>query len=334
MRAMVIDEFGPPEVIHPAEVAEPSPGPGQVLIEVAASSLNPVDAKIRSGKLRDIAPPRPAILHGDVAGTVAAVGEGVSAFVPGDAVYACAGGVGRWQGALARYMVADARLVAHAPGNLPLEQAAVLPLVTITAWEALIDKAGVGPGQDVLVYGGSGGVGSVGVQLARWKGARVVATAGDDGKADAVRALGADEVVDYHAMDAAGMAARFTDGRGFDVVFDTVGGAHLAEAFAAAAYNGTVVTTSSRVEQDLSPLHARGLSLHVVFMLIPLLHGVGLERHGRILREVAALVEQGRLRPLLDDHTFGFSEAAAAHAHWEAGRARGKVGLHQDLVRA
>jgi len=240
--------------------------------------------------------------------------------------------VGPWQGALARYMLADARLVACAPASLPLAECAALPLVTITAWEALVEKARVQATDTVLVYGGTGGVGSVGVQLAKWRGARVVATVGSDSKADAVRALGADAVENYHSNSAEALVQRYTDGRGFDLVFDTIGGAHLAEAFAATALNGTVVTTSARVAQDLSLLHARGLSLHVVFMLIPLLHGLGLAGHGEILRQAAALVDTGRLRPLLDARRFGFSEVAAAHAHWEAGAATGKVLLENDLA--
>lgn len=142
----------------------PQTRPGHVLIRVRASSVNPVDYKIRSGM--PIAPDFPAVLHGDVAGEVVEVGEGVSDFAVGDAVYGCAGGVSGTQGALAEYMLADARLLAPKPSNLSMEQAAALPLVGITAWEGL-ERTRVIAGANVLVHGGTGGVGHMALQLAR-----------------------------------------------------------------------------------------------------------------------------------------------------------------------
>jgi len=329
---MIIEEFGEAGVFRQGEVPEPEPGPGQVLIRVAASSVNPVDTKIRNGRLQSIAPPLPAILHGDVAGTIAAVGEGVTELCEGDAVFACGGGVGRWQGALAEYMLTDAAWVARQPVSLTLEEAAALPLVAITAWEALIDKADVQAGETLLVVGGTGGVGHVGLQLARWRGAKVIASASSPEKAEHALQLGADAVVDLRAESIEAIVAEHTGGHGFDLILDTVGGEHLHDSFRATRLNGRLATTAIRTTLDLSEVHARALSLHAVFMLIPLLHGIGMAHHGAILREVARLVDDGRLRPLLDDHRFGFSEVAEAHRFLERGQAVGKVVLVNDLV--
>lgn len=177
MQAYVINQFGDATVFQASEVATPENQPGHVLIRVAATSVNPVDYKIRSGAVADIAPEFPAILHGDVAGVVEAVGENVEQFKLGDEVYACAGGVKGLGGALTEYMLADADLVAKKPHSLTMAEAAALPLVSITAWEGLIDRAKIRPGQTVLVYGGTGGVGHVGIQLAKWAGAKVYTTA-------------------------------------------------------------------------------------------------------------------------------------------------------------
>jgi NADPH2:quinone reductase len=303
-------------------VAEPALKPGHVLIKVAATSLNPIDAKIRGGL--PIAPALPAILHGDVAGTVSALGEGVSDLEVGGEVYGCAGGVRGTGGALAELMLADARLLAPKPRTLSLRESAALPLVAITAWEAL-ERAGVKAGDHVLVHGGTGGVGHVAVQLAKARGARVTATVRRDDAVLQAEKLGADAVVDTSKESVADYVGRLTGGAGFDVVVDTIGGASLDEAFAAAAINGRVSATAARSTHDLSPLHAKGLSLHVVFMLIPMLHDKDRQRHGRILAEVAALVDAGKVKPLIDPHPFTLATVADAHRHFEAGRARGKI---------
>ncbi len=171
--------------------------PGHVLIRVAATSVNPVDFKIRAGVVKDIAPDFPAVLHGDVAGVIEVVGEGVNAFKPGEEVYACAGGVKGLGGALAEFLLADATLVARKPKSLSMREAAALPLVSITAWEGLIDRAKVQAGQNVLVYGATGGVGHIAIQLASWAGAKVFATASSDEKMASARELGADVVINY-----------------------------------------------------------------------------------------------------------------------------------------
>lgn len=329
MQAYVIDRFGKPDVFKKVELPQPEIAPSQVLIRVKATSVNPVDCKIRSGKAAALAPDFPAILHGDVAGIVEAVGANVTQFQPGDEVYGCAGGVKGMGGALAEFMVADVRLIARKPRSLNWQQAAALPLVTITAWEGLIDRAKVTVNQKVLVYGGTGGVGHMGVQLAKWAGATVYATVSSAEKARLVTELGADYAIDYRQQSVEEYVNEHTSGKGFDVVFDTVGNDHLPTAFQAAALNGIVVTTASRSSQDLSLMHAKGLTLHVVFMLIPLLHNLGREHYGEILTWLAQIIERGQVKPLLARNSFAMAEIAAAHQLLESGKAIGKVTLLQ-----
>ncbi len=332
MKAIVIKQFGEPAVFQTTEVPVPEITPGHILIRVAAASINPVDMKIREGVVADIAPDFPAILHGDVAGVVEVVGEGVTRFKVGDEVYGCVGGVKGTAGTLAEYVLADANLVAHKPRSLSLTEAAALPLISITAWEGLIDRAQVQSNQKVLVYGGTGGVGHIGVQLAKWSGAKVYALVSSDEKATIARQLGADVTINYRQTPVEEFVAEYTNGKGFDVVFDTVGNDNLQNAFKAAKLNGTVVSLVSLSQQDLTLLHAKGLTLHLVYMLLPLLCGVNRAYHGKILTKVAQLVDQGQVRPLLDTKTFSFAEIAAAHAYASSGLAIGKVVLEQSLT--
>jgi NADPH2:quinone reductase len=329
MKVQAIAQFGDPSVFQTMDLPRPEIIPGHVLIRVAATSVNPVDFKLRRGAMPAIAPAFPAVLHGDVAGVIEEVGEGVTAFKPGDEVYACAGGFKGMGGALAEYMLADADLVALKPRSLTMKEAAALPLVAITAWESLINRAKIQPGQTVLIHAATGGVGHIGIQLAKWAGAKVFTTASNARKLAIARNIGADIAIDYRQQTVEDYVAEYTSGKGFDVVFDTVGKDNLDKSFAAAALNGTVVSISSRSTHDLSPLHAKGLSLHVVFMLIPLLHQIGRSQHGKILFNIAKLVDQGVIRPLLDPKLFSFSEVAAAHQYAESGQAVGKVTLEQ-----
>lgn len=329
MKAYVIKQFGAPSVFQPIDIAKPEVQPGYVLVRVAATSVNPVDYKVRSGAVADIAPEFPAVLHGDVAGVVESIGKNVSNFQPGDEVYACAGGVKGLGGALAEYMLADADLVAKKPQSLTMGEAAALPLVSITAWEGLIDRAKVRPGQTVLVYGGTGGVGHIGIQLAKWAGATVYAVVSSAEKGVIARRLGADEVINYREQSVEEYVAQYTDGKGFDVVFDTVGDNHLQTAFKAAALNGTVVSLVSLSQQDLTLLHAKGLTIHLVFMLIPLLHGTSRAAYSKILSKLAHLVDSGIVRPLIDSEPLRFSEVTVAHQRAESGQAIGKVVLTQ-----
>jgi NADPH2:quinone reductase len=331
MEAMCIPSFGGPEVFERRRLPRPEPGPGEVVIRVAASSVNMIDVKIRSGQVPDLAPELPAVLHGDVAGTVEAAGQGVDHLQAGDTVFACAGGVAGIPGALSPFMAADADLVALAPQTLSPEQAAALPLVSLTAWEALMDKARVQPGHRVLVHGGTGGVGHIGLQLAKEAGAEVHVTASSREKLEQALRLGADKGINYRESSVEAYVRDMTGDAGYDAVFDTVGGDNLDRSLQAAGLNGCVVSTVTRSSHDLSPLHSKALSLHAVFMLIPLLYGLGRKRHGEVLKGAAQLVDSGRLRPLIDKASFPFSRVGEAHAFVASGRHEGKVVLVNDL---
>ena len=328
MTAWVIDDFGGPEIFERRTIDVPELHPHKVLVRVHATSVNPVDYKIRRGDAEPLCPPRPATLHGDVAGIVEAVGEDVTAFSEGDAVYGCAGGFSNApHGALADYMPCDARLLAPMPESLSFREAAALPLVTLTAWEALIDKVDVGDGDHVLVHGATGGVGHVGIQLARWRGAEVATTASSQHKLDISADLGADTLINYQTEPVADYVERSADGRGFDVVFDTVAGENVRTSVHAARLNGQIATVGAPAEGALRPAYGSGLSVHFVSMLIPMLYGEGRARHGEILRQAATLVEDGHLRPLVDEEAFTFDEIGEAHAYAEAGEQIGKVAM-------
>lgn len=326
MRAMTISGFGGPEVFQETSVPIPELKKGHVLVRVKASSVNPVDVKIRSGMLAAIAPDAPTILHGDIAGIVEKVGEGVTEFEEGDLVYGCPGGVKGCGGALAEFILADAACLALLPEKMDFATAASLPLVGITAWEGMYDRGNVSAGSTVLVHGGAGGVGNVAVQLAVAAGAKVFSTVSSAEKAAVVKSFGATPI-NYKTKSVADYVQTHTEGKGFDLVFDTVGGDNVANCFEAAAVSGTVVSISTRTTADLSPLHAKGLSLHVVFMLIPLLYKKGRERHGEILTELSALIESKKIKPLLDKNRFSFAEVGKAHALLESGSAVGKIVL-------
>jgi len=327
MHAMVIRKFGGPEVFEPASVPVPDILPGHVLIKVAASSLNPLDVKIRSGSAPALAPSFPAILHEDVAGTVVAVGDGVTQWAIGDAVYGCAGGVRQTQGALAEFMLADARLIARKPEGISLETAALFPLAVITAWEAVMAPGFIRPGNKVLIHGASGGVGHLAAQLARLQGAFVFGTVTSRQKAEIAREYGTDIVIVAGEQPIADTVAQYTGGKGFDAVIDTIGGAHLAESFEAVKPEGSVCTINARTTLDIGPMHQKALTLRVVFMLLPLLNGEGRERHGDILTRVSELIQSGALRVHPADRIFGFDEVAEAHRYYETHQAVGKISL-------
>ena len=225
MKAMIIRRHGEPSVFRAAEIPVPRIGPSQVLVRVAATSVNSVDWKIRKLGL-PLSPDLPAVLHGDVAGVVEAVGTDVDGLSGGDEVYGCAGGVKGSGGALAEFMACEAGFLAPKPTNLSMVEAAALPLVCLTAWEGLVDGADVGLGQMVLVHGGAGGVGHVAVQIAVAREARVYATVSGPEKAAVVRGYGAIPI-NYRKESVEGYVDVHTGGADFDIVYDTVGGDNL-----------------------------------------------------------------------------------------------------------
>ncbi|MEV7323172.1 zinc-dependent alcohol dehydrogenase family protein [Streptomyces sp. NPDC093970] len=322
MRAVVLEEFGSPLVLR--DIEKPTAGPGQALVRIGASGVNPLDAKIRAGKAAHARRTLPAVLGLDLAGVVEEVGAGVDGLAPGDEVFGMTGGVGDLQGSLAEYAAVDARLLARRPSSLGVREAAALPLVFITAWEGLVDRARVRAGQKVLVHGGAGGIGQVAVQIARARGAEVFATASAP-RLPVVEGLGATPI-DYAATSVDEYVAEHTGGEGFDVVLDTVGGPVLDASFnAVRTYTGHVVSALGWGTHSLAPLSFRGASYSGVFTLLPLLTGRGREHHGEIMREAAALAEAGSLTPVLDPRRFGLTDVADAHAAVESGTARGRI---------
>ncbi len=323
---MVATGFGGPEVFELKAILRPEPGPGEVLVRVRASSVNPIDTKIRRGALAALAPD-PLVLGCDGAGEVVAAGSG-SRWQPGDRIMACGGGVTGHPGALAEYQVIDASLCAPCPEGLSWEACAALPLVSLTADEGLT-RGGVHAGQRILVHAGTGGVGQMVIQLAKERGAEVWTTVSTPEKAALARQLGAHGVIFYRDQTVPDYVREATSGAGFDVVFDTVGGDNVAKSFEAVGVGGTVVSISTRTTTDLSPLHAKGISLHVVFMIIPLLYNKPGQRaaQGQTLARISQLAAAGTIKPLLDPHVFPFEQAGAAHALLESGRAIGKITL-------
>jgi NADPH:quinone reductase-like Zn-dependent oxidoreductase len=293
------------------------------LVRIAASGVNPLDTKIRAGVAAHARHPFPSILGIDLAGTVVAVGPEVTAFSEGDEVYGMTGGVGGVQGSLAEYAAVDAALLARKPKNLGMRDAAALPLIFITAWEGLVDRARVRSGQNVLIHGGAGGVGHVAVQLARSVGARVFAT-GSAKSLAYIRGLGATPI-DYGAATVEQYVAEHTGGAGFDLVYDNVGGATLDASFNAIARFGHVVSALGWGSHALAPLSFRGGTYSGVFTLLPLLTGEGRAHHGEILREATRLVEAGKLQPRLDPRRFALANVDEAHAAIENGSAKGKI---------
>ena len=327
MKAQVIKKFGDPSVFELVDVPKPMLKQGHVLIKVYASSVNQIDCKIRSGAVPALSPEFPAILNGDVAGVIDSIASDVKNFKVGDEVYGCAGGLDGTPGALAEFMLADARLLAKKPTILSMAEAAALPLVTITAWEALFKKANLTANKNVLIHGGVGGVGHIAVQLAKSCGAKVYTTVLKNEDISLAKSFGADEVINAKEEDVEKYVARLTQGAGFDVVFDTVGGGNLDRSLFAAAMNGSVVTTVARSTHDLTPMHNKALSLHVVFMLLPILTGIGREEHGDILSRITEIANPGKLKPLVDPHQFTLEQISDAHMLLESGKARGKVVL-------
>lgn len=306
------------------DMPRPVAAPGEVLVRIVAAGLNPLDAKIRAGKADHARHPAPAIPGIDMAGIVEEVGDGVTTFAKGEAVYGMTGGVGGIQGSLAQFAAVDARLIARAPSNLPLAETAALPLGFITAWEGLVDRAALREGQSLLVHGGAGGVGSMAVQLGVALGAKVVAT-GSAGQVDIITAMGA-SFVDYRVASIDEIIAAYTEGEGFDVVYDTLGGAMLDASFVAARrYGGHVVSSLGWGTHALAPLSFRAATYSGVFTLMPLLSGNGREHHGEIMAEATRLAEAGKLRPVLSSQRFDFAEANAALDLVESGGSSGKV---------
>lgn len=325
MQAAIFERYGRP--FRVTTISRPEPGPGEVLVRIRASGINPLDLKIHDGTAAHARQPPPGILGLDMAGIVEALGPGVTGFKVGDEVYGMVGGVGGIQGTLAEFAAVDPDLLAPKPTNLSFREAAVLPLVVITAWEGLVDRMQVGPGHTLLVQGGAGGVGTAVVQLGCHFGADVFAT-GSESSREVIERAGAtfidsrDPVVDY--------LGRLTGGRGFDLVYDTVGGAALDASFEAVKKFGHVASALGWGKHLLAPLSFRAASYSGVFTLLPLLTGEGRRHHGEILRRVARIVEAGRLKPRVSEERFTLETAFSAYQATAVHRSRGKIAVDID----
>lgn len=304
-------------------VAKPLPGPNEVLVRIKASAVNPLDLKIRAGQAAHARQPLPAILGIDLAGVVEAVGSEVRHFRQGDEVYGMTGGVGGVPGSPAEFAAVDADLLANKPASLTIREAASLPLIFITAWEGLVDRAKIHHGQRVLIHGGAGGVGHIAIQLARAFGADVFAT-GSAASKDLIENLGA-TAIDYRAGSVEAYVAAHTSGKGFDIVYDTVGGATLDASFNAVARCGHVVSALGWGTHALAPLSFRAGTYSGVFTLLPLLSGEGRAHHGEILREAAHLAESGKIKPRVDPRRFSLATIGAAYGAIEAQTTAGKI---------
>jgi NADPH2:quinone reductase len=329
MKAIEMREVGGPDVLVEAERAVPVLStPTDLLVRLKAAGVNPVDTKIRS---RGVFVPDglPAVLGCDGAGVVEAVGESVSRFTPGDEVWFCHGGLGGPRGNYAEYALVDEAIAQPKPGAIDFVHAAAAPLVLITAWEALFDRAKLSADKTVLIHAGAGGVGHVAIQLARLAGARVCTTVSTPQKADFVHSLGAEYAINYQEEDLVDAVMNWTEGKGVDVAFDTVGPEVFASTIPAMAHYGDLVTILQPAP-DLDWKEARNRNLRVGFelMLTPMLGDLPEARahQGEILRRCAEWIDADRLRIQVSE-TFPFEQAADAHVRIEEGHTQGKLVL-------
>jgi NADPH:quinone reductase-like Zn-dependent oxidoreductase len=312
-----------------SEIDLPPVGDREVLVKVKASGTNPLDVKIRTGTAPHAKVKLPAILGIDLAGIVESVGMAVTDFKPGDEVFGMTGGVGAVPGSLAQYAVVDADLLAIKPSVFSMKEAAATPLIFITAWEGLVDRAKIHAGQKVLIHGGAGGVGHMAVQIAKAFGATVFATVSAE-QEKTVAPLGA-TAINYETTTVEQYVDALTDGDGFDIVYDTVGGTTLDHSFQAVKkYTGHVVSCLGWGTHKLAPLSFRAATYSGVFTLLPLLSGEGRAHHSKILQEATKLAEDGKLKVLVDPRNFTLETIDEAHGVITSGTNLGKVVIDID----
>lgn len=317
MKAAYYEEFGGADKIIIGELAKPEAGPGELVIRIVATSVNPIDWKIREGHFECVFEHVFPIVPGwDAAGTVDALGEGVEGFNVGDAVFAYTRKSRAHDGTYAGYIAIPAGMVAPIPDGLSFEQAAAIPLCALTAWQSLVGFADIQPGQTVLIQAGAGGVGSMAIQIAKLKGARVLTTAGA-ANADYCRSLGADEVIDYSAGDAVEVARQITpDGIDclFEMVWDTEDQAQLDRFLGLIRDGGAVVTLNMPANEEI--VAAKGLRSLRLFS----------EPVGDELAMLGRLFVEGKLR-LPEIRTLPLEQAGEAMLVSQQGHVRGKIVL-------
>lgn len=322
---------GTTDVLTPIDIEIPAlTSPQQVLVKLAAAGVNPIDTKIRS-RGPFLGDTLPVVLGCDGAGTIVAIGSAVTKFQVGDLVYFCDGGLGKaGTGNYAEYAVVDSRFAAHKPKNLSFAEAAAAPLVLITAWEALRDRARLEAGQTILIHAGAGGVGHIAVQLATKWGAKVITTVSTPDKERLARQLGADEVILYKDVDAVAAVLALTNGKGVDLAFDTIGGQVFWDTVPAVKVYGDLVTI---LEPDftldnLKLARKRNLRIGLELMLTPMLMGdkTSQTHHAEILTQCAQWFESGDLHIHLSQ-TFPLADARLAHEAIATGSTTGKIAL-------
>ena len=331
MKAVLMRAAGDPNVLQMQDIPQPSiQAETDVLVRLKAAGINPIDTKLR--QRGTFYPDRmPAVLGCDGAGVIEAVGAMVREWQVGDEVYFCRGGLGQ-QGNYAEYTVVDARYIARKPNSLSFVEAAAVPLVLITAWEALFDRARLTSGQSVLIQAGAGGVGHIAIQLARAAGAKVAATVSSAEKAEFVTSLGCDRPINYRESDVVAEILGWTDGVGVDVGFDTVGGAALSQTIACTRTYGDVVTIlAAAADTDWQTARDRNHRVSFELMLTPQIQAIAVaERHqAEILQQCASRFDQDQLK-IQVQQIFPLSEAAAAHRLLESGGLTGKLVLAID----
>jgi NADPH:quinone reductase len=325
VRAAVLHTYGGPDVLNIEQRPEPALRDTDILVEVHATSVNPVDTKVRQtggGGGRTL----PLILGYDVSGVVVRCGSNVKQWKAGDEVFA-APNLFR-DGANADYVAVDGRSAARKPTAVDHATAASLPLVSQTAWEALHLRARIQPGQTVLIHAGAGGVGHIAVQLARLHGCHIITTAGREESIAFCRdVLHADEVIDYRRTDFAERTRELTHGRGVPLIIDTVGGDVFQKSLDCVSVNGQIVTIlgSSTGERGRGLLY-KNVTIHYEFMGIPTAHEIEPERPGQILTGIAQLVDSGLLKPHVSQR-LPLEQVADGHRQIETGRTIGKVAI-------
>lgn len=312
MKAMFIRDFSGPEVFYAGEIERPRPGPHDVLVKVYATSVNPVDYKLRqAGAAMGLKPP--TVIGYDVSGVVEEIGSEVQDFKVGDEVYYTPEIPGVL-GSYGEYHVANEAIVARKPENLSHLEAASIPLAGGTAWDALITRTKLQPAETVLIHGGTGSVGSLAVQIARATGAYVYTTC-SGANAGFVRELGADRVIDYKTEDFVKIIQKETQGAGVDVTFDTFGGDLLARSIQAVKSHGRIVGVVSTTG-DLNGAFYKNITFHFLF----------LQRARYKLDALRNLIELGLVKPVVDS-VLPLTKIAEAHARLEHGGVKGKIVL-------
>ncbi|MBB1073188.1 zinc-binding dehydrogenase [Rhodoferax sp. 4810] len=337
MHAIVMHTPGDPSVLQYVELPKPQLNSSTaLLVQLKAAGVNPVDTKIRAKGPMLINTNSPTVLGCDGAGIVTAIGSEVTRFNPGDAVWFCYGGLGGLTGNYADYILIDETIAQPMPHTLDFIHAAAAPLVLITAWEALYDRAQLHSNQTVLIHGGAGGVGHVAIQLACLRGARVATTISNNEKAALVRELGAECVINYRDTDMNTAIAEWTQGRGVDVVLDTIGPEVFRQSIPLVAPYGNLVTIlNPGGEFDWIEARVRNLRISLELMLTPQLRTLpdALLAQGRILQHCAQWFDSNQLRIHIAA-TMPLAEAAAAHQQLEAGGMMGKLVLTPTIANA